>query len=148
MSKPGKKKLKLPDDIYFSMQHAETLINAAKQGKTLFNANLYDGSEKGDKYYETTTVIGKKFAPGPSKELADFKDSNKLAGLQSWPVSISYFEPGKAHQDSAPAYELAFRYYENGVTSDLKIDYGEFAIKGTLKELSFLEAGKCSSSAH
>jgi hypothetical protein len=57
LSKPGKKKLKLPDDIYFSMQHAETLINAAKQGKTLFNANLYDGSEKGDKYYETTTVI-------------------------------------------------------------------------------------------
>lgn len=145
--KPGKRKVKLPSDIYFSMQHAEALVAAARAGTTLFNANLYDGSEKGDKYYETTSVIGKKFA-GPSKELANFKDSGKLSGIESWPISISYFEPGKRHQDLAPAYELSFRYYENGVTSELKIDYGEFAIKGKLKELTFLDAGKCPGTAH
>ena len=146
--KPAKQKVKLPDDIYFSMQHAVALLTAARKGDTLFTANLYDGSEKGDKYYTTTSVIGKKFAAGPAKELAEFKDADKLSGLDSWPVAISYFEPGKDKQDAAPTYELTFRYYENGVTSDMKIDYGEFAIKGKLKELTFLEAGKCQSTAH
>ena len=31
--------------------------------------------------------------------------------------------------------------------SDLKIDYGSFAIKGELKELTFLDPGKCPASA-
>jgi hypothetical protein len=38
---------------------------------------------------------------------------------------------------------MSYRFHENGVTSSLRIDHGEFAIKGDLKELSYLEAGKC-----
>ena len=49
--------------------------------------------------------------------------------------------------DAPPAYELSFRYYENGVTTDLKIDYGEFAIKGDLKDITFHDAGKCADAA-
>jgi hypothetical protein len=61
-------------------------------------------------------------------------------------MTISYFEADKNKVDQTPSYELSFRYFENGVTSDLKIDYGEFAIKGELKELTFLEPSKCPSS--
>ena len=141
--KPGKKHVALPADIYFPMQHAAALIQSAKQGRTFLTAKLYDGSEKGDKYYMTTAVIGKKFAPGAVKNTASFKDGGRLASLASWPVSISYFDVGQDKQDSAPAYELSFRYYENGVTTDLKIDYGEFALQGELKDLVFHESGKC-----
>ena len=141
--KPSKKHLSLPSDVYMPMQHATMLIQSAKQGKTLVTAKLYDGAEKGDKYYSTTAVIGKKFEPGATKNVAAFKDAGRLDGVASWPVSISYFETGKEKTDSPPAYELSFRYYENGVTTDLKIDYGEFAIKGQLKELSFHDASKC-----
>ena len=58
-------------------------------------------------------------------------------------MAISYFETGKDKQDSPPVYELAFRYYENGITADLKIDYGEFAIQGEMKELEMLPVSKC-----
>ena len=44
-------------------------------------------------------------------------------------------------------YELSFRFYENGVSSRLYIDYGDFAIRGELKELTFLEEGKCEAGA-
>ena len=141
--KPAKKHVSLPKDIYFPMQHAAALIQAGKRGETLLSAKLYDGSEKGEKYYVTTAIIGKKYAPGPIKNAAAFKEAGRLAGLASWPVSISYFDMGQDKQDSPPVYELTFRYYENGVTTDLKIDYGEFAIKGDLKELTFHDAGKC-----
>ncbi len=141
--KPGKKHVALPADIYFPMQHAAALIQSAKQGRTFLSAKLYDGSEKGDKYYMTTAVIGKKFEPGAVKNTASFKEAGRLAGLASWPISISYFDVGQDKQDSAPAYELSFRYYENGVTTDLKIDYGEFALQGELKDLAFHDVGKC-----
>ena len=70
---------------------------------------------------------------------------NDLVGAeQQGPVA---FDAGKDREDQLPAYELSFRYFEDGVTSDLKIDYGEFAIKGELKELTFLDPGKCPASA-
>ena len=146
--KPAKKRLNLPADVYFPMQHAMTLIKSAKNGEKLLAANLFDGSEKGDKYYATNAVIGKKVEPGAVKSVASLKEGARLAALESWPMSISYFELGKDKQDALPSYELSFRYFENGVTSDLKIDYGEFAIKGELKELTFLDASNCSSTQH
>ena len=143
--KPSKKRLSLPQDIYFPMQHASSLVQAAKSGVKLFAANLYDGSEQGEKYYLTNTVIGKKFEKTSTAAPASFKGADLLASVDSWPMSIGYFEAGKDNQDQTPAYELSFRYYENGVTSDLKIDYGEFSIRGQLKEVTMLPAGKCPS---
>ena len=145
--KPKKKRVSLPTDVYFPMQHANMLVQAAKRGLKIFAANLYDGSEKGEKYYSTTTVIGKKYVAGAKTFAASFKGSERLQGVDSWPMAISYFEAGKDKQDQTPAYELSFRYFENGVTSILKIDYGSFAIKGELKELTFLDPGKCPASA-
>lgn len=141
--KPAKKRVSLPTDIYFPMQHASTLVQAAKTGVKMFTANLYDGSEKGEKYYLTNTIIGGKYGTGAAASLGTFKGSDKLAAIASWPMTISYFDAGKDHEDQTPSYELSFRYFENGVTSDLKIDYGEFSIKGELKELTFLDPGKC-----
>ena len=141
--KPAKKRLSLPTDIYFPMQHASTLVQAAKSGVKMFTANLYDGSEKGEKYYLTNTIIGKKFGTGPDASPGTFKGASRLADVESWPMIISYFEPGKDREDQTPSYELSFRYFEDGVTSDLKIDYGEFSIKGELKELTFLDPDKC-----
>ncbi len=143
--KPQKKKLALPADIYFPMQHAAALIQSAKNGLPNFAANLYDGSEKGEKYYVTNAVIGKKYEQGAIANAAAIKDAAKLNGLASWPVAISYFDVGKDKEDSPPTYELSFRYYENGVTSNLKIDYGQFALKGELKELNVLPQAKCAS---
>lgn len=145
--RPAKKKVSLPADIYFPMQHAAALIQSAKAGQSHLAANLYDGSEKGEKYYVTNAVIGKKHERGAVAGAAAIKDAAELAGLSSWPVAISYFDPGKDNEDTLPAYELSFRYYENGVTENLKIDYGQFALKGELKELTVLPQGKCTGEA-
>lgn len=148
LSKPSKKQVALPDDIYFPIQHGAALISSARDGRQLFTSNVYDGSEKGDKYYATTAIIGKKIDQGAVKSSAAFSGSDRLAQYDSWPIAISYFDPAKDKQDATPAYELGFRYYANGVTSNLRIDYGEFAIAGELKELTFLDAPACPERAH
>lgn len=143
LEKPESRRVDLPADVYFPMQHATALIDAARSGQTFFSAALYDGSEKGDKHYATTAVIGKKIDAVAGANTAALKDVAQLSGYASWPMAISYFEAGKDNEDSPPAYELAFRYYENGVTENLRIDYGEFALKGELKELELLSVSKC-----
>jgi EipB-like len=42
-----------------------------------------------------------------------------------------------------PVYELAFLIFENGVSRKLYIDYGEFALNGELREITFHEPSKC-----
>jgi hypothetical protein len=153
LTKPRKARFALPANTYFPMQHAAALIKSAKNGETFVTAKVYDGTEKGDKVYLTNAVIGKPESPGARKpgalkNTAAFKDAARLAALQSWPMSISYFETGKDKQDAPPAYELTYHFYENGVTSDLQIDYGEFAIRGELKDLTFLPESSCASPEH
>jgi hypothetical protein len=146
--KPRKSHIKLPANTFFPMQHAAALIQAAKHGDKIVRATVYDGTEKGDKYYFTNAVIGKPEDRSARRSTASFKDAARLAALQSWPMSISYFETGKDKQDAPPAYELTYHFFENGVTSDLQIDYGEFAIHGELKELTFLPESTCASPEH
>lgn len=146
--KPAASKFSLPTNTYFPIQHAEALIRSARSGQRLLAANVYDGSEKGTKVYLTSAVIGNPAAPGASKKMADLKDGGRLATVNSWPMSISYFESGKDKQDAPPTYELTYNFYENGVTADLSIDYGEFAIQGDLKELTFLPETPCATSEH
>lgn len=141
--KPAKKEVQIKPGVYFPMQHSLALLAAARRGETVFQADLYDGSEKGEKYYITTSYIGRLQAKGYNKTLPAVTQGQRLDELQSWPVSISYFDPEKEKQDGLPSYELAFVYFENGVSRRLFIDYGEFSIRGTLKELTFLEPSKC-----
>ena len=60
-------------------------------------------------------------------------------------MSIGYFEPGSDSTDAVPVYELSFLFFENGVSRNLFIDYGEFAMRGDLKEIAFHTPSKCES---
>jgi hypothetical protein len=145
LTKPSKKIVKLPSDIYFPIQHSLALLEAAHSGKTIFAANLYDGSDKGEKFYETNAVIGQPRKAGMTRRATAQIFDGKLNGLTSWPVAISYFEPGPGQTEVLPTYELSFLFYENGVSTDLFIDYGDFAIRGELKELILLKQENCPS---
>lgn len=146
LTKPEKKGIALKSNVYFPIQHSIALIEAARKGDAVFQADLYDGSEKGAKTYATTSYIGRPQPVGYNKKLRVLANADKLDSLRSWPVSISYFEEGAEKKDATPSYELAFLYFENGVSRRLFIDYGDFAIRGELKELTFLEPGKCDAS--
>ena len=94
LTKPAKKTVKLPSDIYFPIQHSLALVEAARAGHSQFTANLYDGSDKGEKFYETSAVIGPRAEPGSVDGPARVANGDKLDGLASWPIAIGYFEPG------------------------------------------------------
>ena len=61
--------------------------------------------------------------------------------MRRWPIAISYFEPGK--KDVQPAYVLSIDMFDNGVSGALKLDYGDFALKGEMTELTLLPQKPC-----
>jgi EipB-like len=143
LTKPTSKHLALPQRVYFPIQHSIALLDAANSGKRFFRADLYDGSEKGEKVYDTISVIGSVVAAGGNRKLARLKNAERLDGIAAWPVSIGYFEPNSDKTDAVPVYELTFWFFENGVSRKLFIDYGEFAIQGELAQITFHEPSKC-----
>ena len=145
LTKPESRALSLPGTVYFPIQHSIAMLEAAKAGKQLFVADVYDGSEKGDKVSATSTVIGPARDQAKDKLLPGLANAERLKALKFWPIATSYFEKDKSFdkKDSLPNYEMAAHFYENGVSTRLVMDYGDFSLKGELTELTFLDAPAC-----
>ena len=141
LSQPSTAELNLSGPLLFPTQHSFALIAAARTGQGLFQARVYDGSEKGQKVYDTTAFIGTEVQPGDDSKLEQVAKDKGLGELPSWPVSIGYFEAKGG--DLTPSYQIDFRLYENGVSRELLIDYGDFSIHGTLTSLEYLKAPEC-----
>lgn len=145
LTKPANRALKLGREVYFPIQHSIALLEAAQDGRRQLPARLYDGSEQGETVFDTNSFIGNALpeATALNGVPEKLRKVAKLDSLTAWPVSISYYEPEAKGTDAAPSYELAFRFHQNGISSRLLIDYGDFAIRGELTELTLLEAEDC-----
>ena len=138
LDKPKRGQLDLGDDVVFPTQHLKRIIAAAEAGQNLIELKVFDGSDTGDKLYETTTYIGHPTTAPVSEKPAQIPE---LAKMERWPVSISYFEAGK--KDQSPSYVLSFDLYQNGISRALKLDYGDFVLSGELTSLELLNEPAC-----
>ncbi len=138
LSHPKITKLDVAKDVAFPTDHLRRIIEAARAGEHLLAVKVYDGSETGTKIFDTTSVIGKEIT-GAVDDAA--KDVPNLATTKRWPVTISYFEEGKV--DSQPNYTLSFDLYDNGISRELKLDYGDFALLGHMVKLEILPTKPC-----
>ena len=145
LSKPEHKNLDLDATVVFPTEHMVRVIEAARAGKDVLNFPVYDGSETGDKVFDTLTVIGKKIAPGERQHDDAAANEPKLAKLARWPVTISYFERGKKADTSeqTPTYAIGFELYENGISRALTLDYNDFVVTGKLTSLDLKESKPC-----
>lgn len=141
--RPAERDFDLDGNIYFPIQHSMAIIQAAREGRFILSASLFDGSETGDKIYATSTAIGRQIKDGQGEPIALAKGGDDLDDVPSWPILVSYYSPDTGKADAVPLYEMSYRFHENGVTSSLRINHGDFAIRGELKELTYFEASPC-----
>jgi len=143
LSKPRRQNIDIDRSVLFPIQHTLRLLAAARLGKTVFSADLYDGSEEGAQIYETTAIIGNPNAGRQPEALKRVQNTEAFDGLQSWPISLSFFKPQAKRADALPTYELGFLFYENGVSRNLLIDYGYITIRGRLTALEMFAPSDC-----
>src|SRR5579864_3902264 len=62
LAKPKEVALDLDAGVVFPTQHMVRVIEAARAGKTILDFPVYDGSETGQKVFDTLTVIDRKIA--------------------------------------------------------------------------------------
>jgi hypothetical protein len=145
LEKPNQKTLDLAAGVVFPTEHMVRVINAAHAGRNILSFPVYDGSESGEKVFNTLTVIGQKLAPEQRKHDDAAAGEAKLAGVPRWPVTISYFDQKKAENSSeqTPDYSIGFELYENGISRALMLDYNDFTVTGKLTSLEFKEPKPC-----
>jgi EipB-like len=147
LDKPQQRNLDLDAGVVFPTEHMVRVINAARAGKTILDFPVYDGSETGDKVFDTLTVIGRKIAADDHSHDHDDAAATepKLAGVPRWPVTISYFEKDKPEDsgEEPPSYSIGFELYENGISRALTLDYNDFVVTGKLTSLQFKDQKPC-----
>jgi hypothetical protein len=139
LAQPAAKKIDLAESR-FPTEHMLDIIENAKLGKTFFEAHVFDGSDDGDQSLLATTVVGK--PETPKVDDADADKAGAFAKTPFWPVTVAYFNE-KSHGDATPVYRMSFKLYENGITRDLTMDYGDFVLTGRLTKLEMLDTKAC-----
>lgn len=147
LSKPSEKSFTVPDTAVFPTEHMRRIIAAAREGKSVLEFPVYDGSESGEKVYNTLTVIGRRIEPGDKTPDDASAKIPALAKLARWPVTISYFDKAdkKSEQggEETPVYSISFELYENGISRSLSLDYTDFTISGEMTSLEMKNSKPC-----
>src|SRR6185437_8548737 len=119
---------------------------AAKAGKSVLELTVYDGSDNGQKVYNTLSVIGQ---PIPGDRAPSGQDpattSDAMKSMTRWPVTVSYFDHDAKPTDGeqTPVYSMSFELYENGVSRALVLDYNDFVLAGSLGKFDVKDGKPC-----
>ncbi len=147
LSKPKEKNFTVPVGAVFPTEHMRRIIVAAREGKSILEFPVYDGSETGEKLYNTLTVIGKAIGPGEQPPHDITGKMPELAKLTRWPVTISYFEHESVKKEQSgeqtPVYAISFEIYENGISRKLSLQYSDFTIAGEMTSLDLKKVKPC-----
>ena len=143
LTKPKDAKVDLDATIVFPTDHVRRIIEAARAGKTILEFPVYDGSESGEKVYNTLTIIGHAIPPDQKVPTDAAAGQQALAGMIRWPVTVSYFDKSAKPGEQLPVYAISFELYENGISRALLLDYNDFAISGELSTLEIKDTKPC-----
>jgi len=145
LTRPGEKAFDVKTEVVFPTEHVRRIIAAARAGKTLLQVAVYDGSDDGQKIFDTLAVIGKPIAAGGPQPGDALKGREPFAKLTRWPVTISYFDRAAASKpgEQTPVYAITFELYENGVSRALMLDYGSFVLSGEMTAIELKDIKPC-----
>ena len=134
-SKPQPQTLKLEPGVLFPSAHTILLIDAARQGENFVSRQVFDGATD-ENAVQVSAAIGLKVTPDP---VAATRSS--LLERPGWRIRLAFF-PVDASAEK-PDYELGMRLLDNGVSQDMLIDYGDYAIHAKLDDIEPLSKPSC-----
>jgi hypothetical protein len=138
-SKPGDLSFDLGPGTLFPMAHTIELLKQAKLGKKFFTATVFDGSDDAGPV-TINAVIGPRIDAPPVPAAAKGIDAALLAS-PAWKVRLAFFPLNS--DDAAAEYEMNVLLHENGVISDMRVDYHDFSVTQKLVALKAREAQTC-----
>ncbi|ETR75466.1 hypothetical protein X566_22440 [Afipia sp. P52-10] len=146
LKQPEAKTFTLDKDIVFPTEQVNRIIEAARAGKSILELSVYDGSDNGEKVYNTMTVIGQPIPGSRAPTQPDIGTENAaLKSMTRWPVTVSYYDRNakSGSGEQTPSYSMSFELYENGVSRALTLDYNDFVIAGAMSKFDAKTTKPC-----
>jgi hypothetical protein len=136
-TEPTASTLALPSGVLFPIALSRAVLAAAEAGTRLLDLIGFDGGGE-DTLTTVSVFIGAHFAAG---EETPANGADLLADQRSWHTRYAHY--AFASQAAEPIFEVGYRLFENGVITDLILDYGGFQVSGTLETLENIPAPIC-----
>ena len=128
---PEPEEVALPPGTLLPTAHTRLLIEQAQAGRTIASSLLFDGT--------TTTGLSEVSAVVGTAGALSLEEESPLTDGPSWLVSLAFFSSESAAE--TPDYELSGILFDNGLIGDMTIDYGDFVIRSTLREVEPVDPG-------
>ncbi|MGD9616792.1 MAG: cell envelope integrity EipB family protein [Alphaproteobacteria bacterium] len=132
---PSDRKIKLPPLVLFPTAHTAVLIDKAVSGENFVSRQVFDGGTA-EAPVLVSVVIGAKVEPAPGAA-----KKNPLLDRPGWRVRLAFFPPDQKVEK--PDYEMSMVLLDNGVSRDMVIDYGDYAIRAKLDDIETLPKPGC-----
>lgn len=131
----------------FPTGHTIALLDAAKNGKKFLSAQVFDGSDD-DGPVDINAFIGKKINDNVAvlknqnfKQASNSNIDASLVSVPAWNIRMAFFPIN--NPDASSDYELSMVFHENGIISDMMIDYADFSVHQKLVALEKLKPETC-----
>ena len=131
---PLAKTLRLPAGTLFPASHTASILAAAQKGEKELTIPLFDGTLPDGPEDTYVTILNWSSPPVDSP----YQPLQKLAAGH---VHIAFYDRN-AHT-MMPEYEMGMRYFANGVSDQLHLDFGDFKMQGTLRALDLPPTPTC-----
>jgi hypothetical protein len=132
---PNGKSVKLPAGVLFPSAHTIALIRKAEAGENFMSQQVFDGATA-ESAVLVSAVIGPKVDPDP-----DAAKKSPLLNRPGWRVRLAFFPADQKAEK--PDYELGMVLLDNGISRDMIIDYGDYAIRAKLEDIEALPKPGC-----
>ncbi|GAB5387787.1 MAG: cell envelope integrity EipB family protein [Alphaproteobacteria bacterium] len=128
---------RLPRDFKFPAAHTFEVLRKSAAGERFFSSTLFDGSDE-----EGPVLVNAVIGPVDARlsTVASLPD-NELANSPARKVRLAFYAPDD--HNATPQYEMSVVLHDNGMVSDMLIDYPEFSIHAVPEDVVALPDSGC-----
>lgn len=129
---PSTAQMTLPPGTILPMAHTIRSLNTARAGQQrMLVLPLFDGTSA-EGAQDSTTILS------PWTEARPNSRFPLLSTQASARMNIAFFSREASAGAGTPDYQVALRYYANGIADDMTMDFGDFTLQGELEQLEAL----------
>ena len=130
----------LDEGVLFPMAHTVKVLEYADQGKKFFHATIFDGSDE-EGPVEINTFIGERVNAMAKMDNADENLDTTLINTPARKVRMAFFPLIEPNADAE--YEMDVVFHDNGIISDMLVEYRDFSVTQKLAALEKLPQTDC-----
>lgn len=137
---PKDKKIPLPEQTMFPINHTSWLIKLAQDGVRMATGTVFDGAD-GEGPQRVSAFIGPRISADAPEIRGLVENLGPMLARPGWKIRMAFYALDS--KESAPDYEVEILQLDNGIVPTMLLDYREFTVLLTPERLETLPLPDC-----